>query len=288
MRAPLAAIAFLALLSPAHAAVHLNPDPNTLWIEDGLSIEAGPGTTDKHWSSDKMDFRLRPEGGLTFAASEEPKKTSTGRNLPVNKDYPYMVLEIVEVAKLPKGNRGFSAPKPFKPGFLGMGMGGDVQNGVWTFNMLAASPKFHPQEFYRLDCYGNQVTVKYIKMVREPDFLVQVDSPVLKTKDSIDIGDDITFRVKLKQDVEDVTVTLFHAYRMLLVTLNGQTRFQLKPEGEEAKVWSCSVPLKTLQMDKNGGPLNPGILVVKATILGGGPGVPVWGVNHTPVAVAEK
>jgi len=267
--------------APCGARVVRNPDPGTLWIEDGIGVETGPGRSEKHWSVDTLDVLQAPRGGITFSPCEEPRRSTGGRFLPVDPAYPWMVVEVTGASPQPKGNKGFAVPRVAKPGAFAMNMNGDVQKGLWVFNMLGRARGLAPLEWFRVDAYGIDITLGSIRMVRSPDYRIEVGCAAADGRGFVALGDEVVVRVVMKESAEDVTLSFFDSYLLAQVSLNGRQKLQLKPPGTDPRVWEARLTLERCEGSrlKPGEQFAPGRLLFKATILGGGIRVPLWSAN---------
>jgi len=276
------ALCALALAAaPCGARVVRNPDPGTLWIEDGTGVETGSGRSERHWSTDTLDVLQAPRGGITFSPCEEPRRSTGGRLLPVAPAYPWMVVEVTGAVPQPKGNKGFAVPRVMKPGVFAMNMNGDVQKGLWVFNMLGRARGLAPLEWFRVDAYGIDITLGSIRMVRLPDYRIEVGCAAADGRGFVALGDEVVVRVVMKEPAEDVTLSFFDSYLLAQVSLNGRQKLQLKPPGTDPRVWEARLTLERCEGGrlKPGTQFAPGRLLFKATILGGGLRVPLWTAN---------
>jgi len=262
------------------AAVHIRPDDNTLWYEDGSTLEVGLGSSKEHWNTQNLNVASAPAGGLLLKPQSDPRRTTTSRLLPVSADYPFMVMEIAAVSPHARAGGSFSSPTKFLPGYLRMSMGIDVPTGLWVHQFLNPSLEPRPFEVLRWDVSGFDVTVASVRVVREPDYWIELETSE-NNKSYIEPGDKMTFTVRMAEPAEDVTLTFFCNYRMHQISINGQQRIQLKPDGENYNCWQTSFKLERLiGYETNPGPtLTPGRLIVRATVLGGGIRHPVYSCN---------
>jgi|GEM_PF-4251995 len=266
------------------AAVHIRPDDNTLWYEDGGILEVGLGSSEGHWNTQNLDVVSAPEGGLLLKPQSDPRRTTTSRLLPVSADYPFMVMEVTAVSPHARAGGGLSTPTKFLRGYLRMRMGIDVPTGLWVHRFLSSSFEPTSKEVLRWDINGFDVTVASIRVVREPAYWIELETPE-NNKSYIEPGDTMTFTVRMAEPAEDVTLTFFCNYRMHQISINGLQRLQLKPDSENYSLWKASVKLERIAgYETNPGPtLTPGRLIIRATILGGGIRIPVYSCNTVEI-----
>jgi hypothetical protein len=269
--------ALILLPAMGRAALIQNPDPNTLWTFDGKDISLGskPG----QWRAGEIDVKSADGGGLLFNA--QGKGHSTGHYVPLDADYPYLVLDIADV----KNGQGYRALNIFLSGVKETSMAAMVsylQTGRFILRMFPENVTPPKQAFLSLYLYNTAITVKILKMVKAPADNLQIIPP--PGAQQVSPGDEVTFRLTLEKPAEDATLTFYNSYTMPQVTLNGQTRLQLKPEDDAQKIWSAKIKLTAITRvgGNEGLDFKPGGLMVKTTILGGAFKEPLWTWNLVP------
>ena len=280
MKTNFVAVAALATLclsgSIARADIIVNPDANTLWIEDGKNIAAGDGPSSKHWQkAEGIDITSAADGGFTIA-SHGDQGTATGRYIAVDPAYPYLVWEISGVTP-GEGYRGFVFRRGEK-GAPAINMVTNIETGIFV---LPDPVETAGGPYYRLDLRNAGVTFKYIKRVKQPDYMIRLSSPAFE-KGYVAPGDEVTFDVEMKEPAEDVTLSFFDSYTMPQLKINGAQKLQLKPKDKnDLKLWTATIPISEISGDrlKSGQQFGPGRILIKATILGGGIKVPLWTIN---------
>lgn len=250
---------FLMLGVQGRAEFKTNPDPQTLWIEDGENIKATNTNFGNGWNATDIAVSPNPDGGF-FMEQKKQGKPRTGRMVPVSPEYPYIVYEINEL-EMKKGYHAIWLP------LLGSAMTvmeGNVQKGVFAINYYENS-KLKPnakQSFIGMDIHGMKVGFKYIKAVKFPDYYIKVESPAFAEKKYCAPGDKVKFTVYLKEEAEDVSLQFFQP-TVLPLAVNGSSKLQLLPAKDSGnKVWSAEITLKTISSKKDLAPL------IKAVILG--------------------
>lgn len=221
---------------PLFAEFLENPNADTLWLENGVDISG--------WR-EGLVCSPHPEGGFTI---EPGTGYSTGRYVPADPQYPWLVGEIVNYSML-EGYRGFVFTGSF-------GMVANPQTGIFAVKLI--SEKKRP--FFRFDLHGLKMHFKYLKQERSPDYRIE----------SKRVGDELEVRVFLKEVAEDVMVRFYDGYHVALLRLNGEDKLQLLPIDEDNPVeWSAKIPFPEVK--------TTGAMLIKALILGGEIKVPLWG-----------
>ena len=78
---------------PLGAEMVRNPDPNTLWCEDGREIAQSPRPSRNGWLNTQVTASPREEGGFTLTSTDARQKAG-GLYVAVDPAYPYLVYEI--------------------------------------------------------------------------------------------------------------------------------------------------------------------------------------------------
>ena len=286
----LAAIAALAIAN-ANAEMIINPDSNTLWVENGRNIRNG--TAESSADFWRAGVKLLPdpagEGFIIDSNSDADKLYNTGRYVKVSPDYPWMVWEITAVTPVPGKYLGLAMPlmADIKDSQM-TEFGGDIPTGIFVKNINdRGQVNQETNSWLSIYGYNSRTNVKYIKLVKKPDYYVEMKSDTAAQKQKIELEDNVTFRVYLKEPAEDVSLRFHHAYRMPQLNVNGEQAVQLKAEeGSDGKIWSATISLKSIS--GNYKTLKPGQLMIKTVILGGQVKVPVWGANAYPIELDNK
>lgn len=273
----LAAIVGLGIAG-ANAEMLMNPDENTLWLENGRDIKSGQGSSADHWL-DTIKFAPLADGGFSMEAID--KANNTGRYLPMSLDYPYVVFEITKVEQR-KGYVGFALPALAGSTVVPMGMVSQIPTGIFAVNIFENGKLGNPTPFFRIDLHNSTLNFKYLKCVKVPESYIEM-SPGAPVK----IGDKITFRLHLSKPAEDVSLRFFYGYTMPEIRFNGEQALQLKLEkADDPKVWTGTIDYKSIEFSlKKDQDIPPGGLLIKAVILGSENSTPVWGTNNYPVKV---
>ena len=262
------------ILSPAAYSEFRNiPNKNTLWIEDGKKIKTGDKPSNLHWWAANS---VRPaDPGFAWAGS-------TGRYLPVDPEFPYLVWEITDVKRIwtnANGGSGFTIYPSITGNHVEFAITSFIQKGIYVYKPFFTTPK-SPGVFFRFDLWGAELHMKYIAMGKSPKYNIEVTSPVLTSKKTLNLGDDVTFKVTMPEPTEDVTLTFFDSYTMPQLKINGNQRLQLKPDKKDFRIWQATIKLESCEGAARSVRFAPGLFIIKATVLGGGIHVPIWTCNH--------
>ena len=284
----LVAIAVLSYTN-INAEMIVNADDNTLWMENGKGIKNdGSESSEDNW---KTGLKLLPdpagEGFIINSNSDVDKLYATGRYVKASPDYPWMVWEVTAVAPIPGKYLGLSTQLAVKDSPYSE-LAGNIPTGIFVRNVNDRGGMTQESSVYlSIYSYNSKINVKYIKLVKKPDYYVEMKQDTAAQKQKIELGDNVIFKVYLKESAEDVSLRFHHVYVLAQLNVNGEQAVQLKSEdGSDGKVWSATVPLKSIS--GNSKLLKPGELLIKTVILGGQVKVPVWGTNTYPIELGKK
>ena len=249
----------------AFAEMKENPDPDTLWCEDGKAIVTQKGNSVKGWNN-ALKYEALPDGS-GFSVEFEKNPTG-GRYLSVSEEYPWFVYEISAV-ELKKGycqNR-----IAFQRGSTHTQVG-KIFPGIYAFNLYENSTQEKKgKPFMRIDQHGSKLAYRYMKMVKIPENYIQCSSDAFQSKKAFGAGDKLHFTVTLKDPAEDVTLSLFKSYTMPQIKLGGEASLQLKPADKDGRVWTGELTAAPL-----GEQFKQNSIWVKADVIGGGISLPLW------------
>ena len=265
--------------SMASAELKQNPDENTLWIEDGKEIKTGPGSGD-YWN-DAIKFTPLPDGGFSMEAFG--KADATGRYLPMSLNYPYVVFEISQVEKRP-GYVGFGLPHLIgrNCSAVGISIASQPQTGIFAVNAFENGKLADAISYFRININNCKLNFKYLKCVKVPEAYIE-----MLPKETLKIGDKVTFKVHLAKPAEDVSLRFFFGYTMPEIRINGEQSLQLKPENpDDPKIWTGTIDYKSIDFYlKKAQDVPPGGMLIKGIILGSENNAPIWGTNNYPIKV---
>ncbi len=231
---------FLAVVLAAacsFAEFKVNPDENTLWIEDGLNNFDGWREGLLMKSAEGGIFTIQPGTGI-----------SGGRYVPNHEDYPWLTFEIASLNRT-GGYRGLNFTNC-------LAIVSNPMPGIYAVKREIKQKS----SYLRLDIHGLILGFKYIKQVKKPDYYIDA----AKT----DKGVEIT--VYLKDAAEDVSISFYNSYTMPRLTFDNEYKLQLLPKDESNPVvWSGTIKNCTYSTKHD--------VILKATVLGGKIKVPIWG-----------
>ena len=98
------AFLFVAAAGTVQAKQLDDPDPNTMWMEDGTEIETTEKTKLKQWlvKQDGKNLEIKAkEDGKGFRLIAPGKECKTSTRVKLNPDYPYLVLRVADFEILP-------------------------------------------------------------------------------------------------------------------------------------------------------------------------------------------
>ncbi|MCX5642203.1 MAG: hypothetical protein NTY10_03060 [Candidatus Omnitrophica bacterium] len=269
-----------------NAEMVMNPDGNTLWIENGKNIKNGAlEASADFW---RAGLKLLPdpsgEGFIIDSNSGVDSQCATGRYVKVAPDYPWVVWEITAFTPIPGKSRGLALPIMSDiPSSPTTEFGSNIPSGIFAKNINdRGGVTKEGLCFLAIYAYNSKTNVKYLKLVKKPDNYAEMKSDTAAQKQKIELGDSVTFIVSLKEPAEDVSLRFYRSVYLEPLDINGGPTVQLKPEeGSDGKVWRATVLLKSISGDFK--LFKPGEFMIKAVILGGELKVPVWGTNTYPV-----
>jgi hypothetical protein len=272
-----------------HAELVNNPDENTAWIENGKGTKNGGVNPSLDYWRDGTPVMQNPDGdGFIIDSNvDRDKQYATGRYINVSPDYPWLEWEVTEATPIPGKYLGFCLTTNNKNA-ANSDNAGVIPTGIFVRNLNDRGDFAQAGvSFLILYTYNAKVTVKHLKMVKKPDCAVEMIAAKAAAKGKIELGDEVTFKVTLKDSAEDVSLRFHRAYIMPPLNVNDEQAVQLKSEeGSDGKIWSATVPLKSISGDYK--ELTPGQLLIKAVVLGGAIKVPVWGTNSYLIDLNKK
>ena len=277
-------LSLLALLASLYCCAEFikNPDANTLWIENGINIQTDSEKGGRQgWMNTKMDISWTPatedsEAYFTFKSPENTKHY-TRRYVPISKDYPWLVFEIVSYVPdavnykncwggFYKGRLfNINTPKP----------------GIYLQDLWRTVPAEKVTNIFDFTLYGYEVNFKYIKVVKEPENRFQIDSPAFQERQYFTKGDKLIFTAKLAAPAEDVSISFYDLRGQRPVRINGNDSITLKPTNEETTEWRAECDIKNVSSkDKT--------FIFKCVVLGGKIKTPMWTNNIYPYDASKK
>lgn len=272
----------LLLLFSLKAEFKKNPDPNTLWEEDGKEIVTGDSVSMGKWL-DSLKFTPHEKGGFSVEAVQ-PKKYVSGYYIPVLPDYPFLVFSIKSVQYTKENYRAFGV----HVGDSGIGMIANPQPGIFVVNVFEAWKK-PPQNnitYMKIYLYGLNLHIGNLAMVKRPENFVTVRN----TNGSMEMkpGDTLEFTLSLSKPAEDASIRFYNSYCMPLLKMDGSDKLQLKPVDKDNPIlWKGTLKLSRFQEKE----IKAFDIVMKTTVLGGDMNVPLWSaipMNYKPETQGQK
>lgn len=225
-------IAAVAICAAVSAEIVKNPDPNTLWIENGKNMKLGPAPR-KCWgikgniksSAAENGFKLGPSGTL-------------GTYVPVSSQYPWYCFKVVSVERVGSGYHALSTNLNLNIGIFSIVS--KIPKGIYCISMEGAKKlKEKPFDNYmRFDIHSANITFEYLGMFKEPPCKLSFGSTVIKK------GSNATITITTKEPAEMVQLKFYKAYTMPAINvIPGVKRYLAKPvDGKGNKEWTFSFP----------------------------------------------
>ena len=250
-----------------------NPDPNTLWMEDGKEIAVSPKYGFKAWYPErdkkKLEIKSKEDGkGFRFYAGDANGRKA-GTKVKFSPEYPYLVFRVTDFEILKKGSLWTLRTEL---GNMIVGQKPPFQKGIFVFDLYRNLPEeTDPKKSGTLNLWLNNVRLdlEYIKLVKKPDYtvLAECSDPEIKP------GSTVKFTAKLAEEAEDVSITLFSAGVPRPIKVNGGSKIQLKPTDNTLKTWTAEIVIEKVDLKK---PLKRFKSFMKMDVLGGALDEPVW------------
>ena len=258
-----------------------NPDPNTLWMEDGKEIAMSPKPGFKTWQtvSGGKDLEIKPKEdgkGFSFFAKDGAGRKTTTR-VKFSPDYRYLTFRITDFEML-KGYRNWTLRSEL--GSMTVSQVNALQKGIFVFDLYQNLPEKEAAKkagYINVWCYNIRLDLEYLKIVKKPDYIVRAEcaDPEIKP------GSKVKFTAELAEEAEDVSISLFTTGVPRPFKVNGAVKIQLKPTDKTQKVWTAEIEVKSIGIKK---PLKRFQSFMKMDVLGGDLDEPVWVGLPCPVA----
>ena len=257
-----------------------NPDPNTLWMEDGKEIEMSKKPGFKAWQlvsgGKELEIKPKEDGkGFSFFANGPDRKTTT--RVKFSPDYRYLTFRITDFEML-KGYRNWTLRTEIGP--MLVSQVNALQKGIFVFDLYQNLPEKEAARkagYINIWCYNIRLDLEYLKIVKKPDYVVRAEcaDPEIKP------GSKVKFTAELAEEAEDVSISLFTTGVPRPFKVNGAVKIQLKPTDKTQKVWTAEIEVKSIGIKK---PLKRFQAFMKMDVLGGDLDEPVWVGLPCPVA----
>ncbi|MBR2426893.1 MAG: heparinase II/III family protein [Lentisphaeria bacterium] len=197
------------ILLGLHAEIVKNPDPGTLWQENGTNMKFST----KAYSGDWLNVRCRitPENNGFLLEPKDGSKAYTGICVPVSPEFPYLEFDLEIVEK----KNGFY----FLTDVVNMGphysLGKAARSGRYYYNVYENAPKLagrNGKVFFEFRVYNGKVRIKNLRMVKEPVIRLILKSEQLKTDKVLTYWSELDFLVPEKQiDGKKISLQFFEA-----------------------------------------------------------------------------
>lgn len=226
----LAAAAFAATVS---AEILKNPDPNTLWIENGKNIKSAVRHGNYTWGTGgKLKITSLDKGFQVGSAG------TMGIYIPVSNQYPWFCAKVRSVERIGNTYHSLSCNTNLNVGIYSVIS--KIPRGVYCIN-LADSDKLKEKPFLnymRMDIHSGNITFDYIGMFKEPFCVVSLGNAPIKK------GSTVKVTVKTQQPAEMVQLKFYKSYTMPAINvIPNVKRYLAKPvAGKDNKEWTFEFP----------------------------------------------
>lgn len=210
-----------------------NPDPNTLWIENGKNVKFAEKHGDYVWGTG---------GALKITSLEKGFQVGhagkLGTYISVSSEYPWFCFQIRGAERQASGYHALSTNLALDIGVFSVVS--RIPKGIYCINMsssqkLKVKPRFN---YMRLDIHNANITFDYLGMFKEPPCELSLGTAPIKK------GSDVTVTVKTKVPAEMVQLKFYKAYTMPAIqVIPNVKRYMAKPvDGTGNKEWTFKFP----------------------------------------------
>lgn len=226
----LAAAAFAATLS---AEIVKNPDPNTLWIENGKNIKSAPRHGNLRWGTGGKIKVTALDKGFKFGPGG-----TVGIYIPVSKQYPWFCAKVRSVERI--GNTYHSLSMNLNLDIGVYSVVSKIPRATYCIN-LADSRKLKDKAFLnymRMDIHSGNITFDSIGMFKEPFCVVSLGNAPIKK------GTKVKVTIKTQKPAEMVQLKFYKSYTMPAINvIPNVKRYLAKPvAGKGNKEWIFEFP----------------------------------------------
>ena len=209
------------------------PDPNTIWIETGSGMVKQDGKK-ALWLDKTVQFTVRKNDGFTMAPAGPDEKGSTGAYVDVSAKFPYLVFEMNPTVQ--KGG-SFICPWFVNQG-PAFGQGDNAQGGYFVINAYQGSKlPARGGAYLRFDLIRSSLKFKYLKMVKEPEYLIEINACTFTGKKQFGPNDVLEFTFKAPGKLKNVRLTFYAHGRP--IRLNNEKELFLNQEVSGENVWTA-------------------------------------------------
>ena len=262
------AAAMLAGTLAAHAKQQINPDRNTLWMEDGKEIQLSGKPVLSRWTTAGVEIKSKADGkGFSFYAKggKDPKALTGIRFSP---EYPYLTFRITGLDLLNRYRNWTFIIN----GWMTSSQAATPQKGIYVYDLFQNLPEkaaANPTRYLTFFIYNLRMDLEYLTLVKKPPYVVRAESAGQEIKP----GSKVKFTAELEKEAEDVSISLITNGVPRTVKVNGKVKIQLKPVDKTQKIWSAEVEIKNIGIKKA---MTRHKLFMKMDVLGGDLDEPVW------------
>ena len=263
------ASAAIAGLSLSAADAPKKADSNVLWEVTGENIKVSPTNQGNAWRTSAFTIEpTKDKKGFIFKSNPAKKHYSTGKYMKVSPEYPWFCWRIISAKPIPKTYLGLTMGNFSGLGCNQVGMVSRVLPGYYAINIAQDSKLTKPRNaFLRIDQHGFTTTFGYMKMVKKPDYYIEITSESIKAGKPVKPGEEVTFTLNLKDSAEEASLSFYKAYTMPKMKINGVSMLMMKPADKENKVWVAKVKINSLSPEyKKGKPYPRNAIIVKADV----------------------
>ena len=184
----LAATAFAAVLS---AEIVKNPDPNTLWIENGKNIKTAARHGSLVWGLGNKLKATAADKGFTFGPGG-----TVGIYIPIAKPYPWFCAKINTVERIGNNYHAFNINT--NVGIGGHSVVSKIPRGTYCINMEDSKrlKEKAALNYMRMDIHSANITFESIGMFKEPFCVVSLGKAPIKK------GTNVKVHIKTRKPVD--------------------------------------------------------------------------------------
>ena len=263
-------VTFLTLVTATaiYAEMQVNPDANTLWLEDGKNITTGSTPGSASWTNTSVEVSGGAEGGFTLLSKDNGG--TTNRIMAISPKYPYLVAKVASVEQIPNKRVQLNLCHIANANTVQCGFNTKPVIGTFISNIYENSnlPLQSENRLFIFHVYGIKAKFDFVAMVKEPKNLLKISNLTAPDKKEFKIGDTAKIEVKLEKPAEDVVIKLYHNYIMTPVNINGNGMLGLKSAEGDKKNWKLEIKLEELSPARlvKGKQYEPGSLIIVAEV----------------------
>lgn len=239
------------------------------WIWDGSNCEVSAKHSTKIWFGQGKTplFKANDDGSFTSSGPATRYMTLEPGQ--------WLVFEMLSSKHLATG-KYHAWSLHFRKEGIGKLAGNvvTVPTGLYTMQLPDIKEKVNSSmNFYN---YNMELTLKYIKMVKEPENYIGVEYE--GGKDRIEVGDTFKVVLKLAEPSEDVTCKVMAdiGTGISAYSINGKDNIELEAQDDDCKLWTATVTVKSLPPTTAKKRYGKRSVMLKASILGSKFSTPIY------------